>query len=137
MKIQNYDTTLEELKPCPFCGNTPITYMIGNEFTKSQKITIQCRKCNLMMSQAILRHFGKPIEWLEEVMIKKWNTRVSPDTQREELNVFESLRNAGLVYQDPSDPTGSTWLVNEDADKVVNEVEKLIFSFCKAKDTKP
>lgn len=42
------------------------------------------------------------------------------------LNVFEALKSEGLVYQDPNDPSGSTWLMSEDADKVVEKVEKLI-----------
>jgi len=42
------------------------------------------------------------------------------------INVFEALKSEGLVYQDPSDPSGSTWLISEDADKVVEKVEKLV-----------
>lgn len=42
------------------------------------------------------------------------------------LNVFEALKSEGLVYQDPKDPSGSTWLMSEDADKVVEKVEKLV-----------
>lgn len=42
------------------------------------------------------------------------------------LNVFEALKSEGLVYQDPNDPSGSTWLMSEDADKVVEKVEKLV-----------
>jgi hypothetical protein len=42
------------------------------------------------------------------------------------INVFEALKSEGLVYQDPSDPSGSTWLISDDADKVVEKVEKLV-----------
>lgn len=42
------------------------------------------------------------------------------------LNVFEALKSEGLVYQDPNDPSGSTWIMSEDADKVVEKVEKLV-----------
>lgn len=42
------------------------------------------------------------------------------------LNVFEALKSEGLLYQDPNDPSGSTWLMSEDADKVVEKVEKLV-----------
>ena len=37
MKINNYDTELEELLDCPFCGARPIAYLQGNEHTKKKK----------------------------------------------------------------------------------------------------
>lgn len=42
------------------------------------------------------------------------------------INVFEALKSEGLVIQDPNDPTGSTWIMSQDADKVVEKVEKLV-----------
>lgn len=42
------------------------------------------------------------------------------------INVFEALKSEGLVTQDPNDPSGSTWIMSQDADKVVEKVEKLV-----------
>jgi len=42
------------------------------------------------------------------------------------INVFQALKSEGLVHQDPNDPSGSTWVMSEDADKVVEKVEKLV-----------
>lgn len=42
------------------------------------------------------------------------------------INVFEALKSEGLVYQDPNDPSGSTWVMSQDADKVVEKVELLV-----------
>lgn len=73
MKIQNYDTKLEELLNCPFCGGEPVAYLQGNEFAKKRSITIKCPKC------IISRRIGamhQPTEWLEEKAIQLWNNRV-------------------------------------------------------------
>lgn len=42
------------------------------------------------------------------------------------INVFEALKSEGLVYQDPNDPSGSTWVMSQDADGLVEKVEKLV-----------
>lgn len=42
------------------------------------------------------------------------------------INIFEALKSEGLIIKDPNDPSGSTWVMSEDADKVVEKVEKLI-----------
>ena len=42
------------------------------------------------------------------------------------INVFEALKSEGLIIQDPNDPSGSTWVMSEDADKVVEKVERLV-----------
>jgi Lar family restriction alleviation protein len=74
MKIHNYDTTLEELKNCPFCGSKPIAYLIGNEYTKTRKIVIKCPECRVQITNGAMR---KSTEWLEEISIEQWNKRVN------------------------------------------------------------
>lgn len=76
MKVQNYDSTNIKLLPCPFCGGVPKWQLIGNEFTRSQKIVIKCPKCRVQRTDAILNGHGHTIEWLEEVAIKNWNQRI-------------------------------------------------------------
>lgn len=75
MEVQNYDNISDKLLPCPFCGERPIWYRKGNDFTKSQQITVKCPKCRITRTDAILNNHGHTIEWLEEVVIKNWNQR--------------------------------------------------------------
>lgn len=76
MEVQNYDSTSNRLLSCPFCGSTPIWYLKGNGFTRSQKIVVKCPKCRVQRTDAILNGYGHTIEWLEEVAIKNWNQRI-------------------------------------------------------------
>lgn len=76
MKIHNYDTELEELLDCPFCGKRPVAFLRGNDYLnkmgKKVSITIKCSNCRIQRTDAVFRN---SIEWLEEVAIKNWNTR--------------------------------------------------------------
>lgn len=74
-EVQNYDTISDRLLPCPFCVGKPNWYKKGNDYTKSQMITIKCPKCRIERTDAILNRRGHTIEWLEEVAIKNWNQR--------------------------------------------------------------
>lgn len=77
MKINNYDTELDELLNCPFCGSKPTAHLTGNEYLskmgKKISITIKCPKCNVQRTTGAIRN---TIEWLEDTSIKLWNTRV-------------------------------------------------------------
>lgn len=42
------------------------------------------------------------------------------------INVFEALKSEGLIYQDPIDPSGSTWTMVLDGMRVVEKVERLV-----------
>lgn len=73
MEIHNYDTNLDELSLCPFCGGKPIAHLIGNEYTKKRVIVIKCKECGVERRTAALR---QTTSWLEETAIQLWNTRV-------------------------------------------------------------
>lgn len=76
MKIHNYDTELDELLDCPFCGSRPVAFLQGNEYRnmmgKKVSITVRCKKCRIQRTDAVLRG---SLEWLEQTAIKNWNTR--------------------------------------------------------------
>ena len=75
MEVHNYDSTSNRLLPCPFCGSVPVWYLVGNEFTRLQKIVIKCPQCRIQRTDGILKGHGHTIEWLEEIAIKNWNQR--------------------------------------------------------------
>ena len=77
MEVKNYDSTSNKLLPCPFCGSDPIWHLIGNGFTRSQKIVVKCPKCRVQRTDAILNGHGHTIEWLEDVAVKNWNQRTN------------------------------------------------------------
>ena len=74
MKIQNYDTELEELKDCPFCGKRPIAYLQGNDHAPKRKIVVKCPNCLIQRTTGAIT---QPTEWLEAKAIELWNGRVS------------------------------------------------------------
>ena len=53
---------MEQLKPCPFCGETPYTMISGRE--NNVEIKIWCNKC----------HFGFN-GYSKNELIAKWNRR--------------------------------------------------------------
>ena len=63
---------MEELKVCPFCGGIPMLIMIGNNHTKSKKVTIKCEKCRVERTNAAIYN---DFDWLKELSIKHWNMR--------------------------------------------------------------
>jgi len=71
-KIHNYDTTLEELLDCPFCGSEPVAFLQGNEHTMRIKITVKCPRC---LVQRTTGSIHGEIEWLEGKAIALWNNR--------------------------------------------------------------
>lgn len=72
MKIHNYDTNLDELLDCPFCGSKPVAHLIGNQYSSKKYIIIKCKNCNISRKVGAIKN---SIEWLEEISIKLWNTR--------------------------------------------------------------
>lgn len=72
MKIHNYATQPDELKPCPFCGQKPLWYY--SKTSNGYRITIECLHCNIKMQVATFRN---PLEWGVNVIKTKWNNRTS------------------------------------------------------------
>ncbi len=66
------ETKKINLKNCPFCGTKPEIYYIGNNLTKSRKITIHCKSCNAKMTHAAIRF---DFDWLASVTEREWNNR--------------------------------------------------------------
>jgi len=65
----------DELLPCPFCGSDAKLLFIGNDYTKSRKVTVKCTKvdCRVQRTDAALAHNH---EWVARVAIDGWNSRV-------------------------------------------------------------
>ena len=78
-KINNYDTKLEELLDCPFCGSRPTAYLIGNEHSTRRVIVIHCKECNVERRTGAIKF---DTSWLEETAIKSWNNRVAEQSIR-------------------------------------------------------
>lgn len=62
----------DKMLPCPFCGNDPEILFIGNNYTKSRKVTIKCKKCRVQRTDAALRFDH---EWVARNAIEQWNER--------------------------------------------------------------
>ena len=81
MRIHNYDTYLDELLDCPFCGERPVAFLQGNEYLnkmgKKVSITIKCPNCRIQRTDAVLK---QSIEWLEETAISNWNKRTNHES---------------------------------------------------------
>ena len=73
MRINNYDTELEELLDCPFCGSRPVAYLTGTEFSKKIYITIKCPRCLVVRKTGA---FLNSLTWLEDRAIELWNNRI-------------------------------------------------------------
>lgn len=73
--IDNNGNELENdsLLNCPFCGCSPNLVFIGNNRTKSRKVSINCCGCFAKMTNATIR-FNH--EWLLNISINKWNKRI-------------------------------------------------------------
>lgn len=71
----------DELLPCPFCGGEPELKFFGNDYTKSRKATIKCKKCRAEITNAALKHDSK---WCAMVSIEDWNKREYSQHQAEE-----------------------------------------------------
>lgn len=71
--IHNYKDTCEELKPCPFCGGTPIWYLKGNDYTKKRTIVVKCPDCGTTQELGLVH---LTTEWGCEKAIENWNRRI-------------------------------------------------------------
>ena len=100
-EIHNYDTELDELLDCPFCGGRPVAFLRGNEhLNKSGKkvsVTIRCPNCRIERTDAVLKN---SIEWLKEVAIKNWNNRSSvPSNDEIKREAVEEFLKSQIEYE--------------------------------------
>lgn len=70
-----------ELKSCPFCGGTPVLQKVGNDFTRSRKVIINCPSCRTQRTDAALR---RSMEWLIGVATEHWNRRAQQEASSDE-----------------------------------------------------
>lgn len=63
-----------DLKPCPFCGSDPEVKCIGNDHSRTRKISVKCsnKMCRAQRTDASLRD---GFHWLEGVAEEGWNLR--------------------------------------------------------------
>jgi len=62
----------EQLLNCPFCGDEPTVEHMGNSLTKKRSIIVKCKGCRCTQkNSAMLYGFS----WLEDLVVKKWNSR--------------------------------------------------------------
>lgn len=80
MLYRSYDNTrMIHLLACPCCGCDDLKIIhIGNDRTKSRKLTIQC-KCGIRRTDAAIRH---GFDWLEDISQERWNTRHEVKNER-------------------------------------------------------
>ena len=64
----------DKLLPCPFCGSAPELIFIGNDYTKSRKVEIKCKKCRIRRTDAGIH---KDHEWVARKAIEQWNERLA------------------------------------------------------------
>lgn len=72
LEIHNYDTENPNLKPCPFCGSTPLWHLKGNDSTPRRTIIIKCPGCGVEMKMSGRSFLTQPIA---VHIIEKWNKR--------------------------------------------------------------
>lgn len=62
------------LAACPICGSEAELLFIGNDHTKSRKVTVKCSEihCRVQRTDAALKQNH---EWVARVAIKGWNKR--------------------------------------------------------------
>lgn len=71
--IHNYDTTSEELKPCPFCGGTPVWHIRGALLEGKRTLIVKCQKCGTEQKTGAIR---LSTVWLMHTARDKWNARI-------------------------------------------------------------
>ena len=67
---------MKELKPCPFCGNIPEWFTVGNDYTKKKKTIIKCKKCTAQITVGAIRN---NVAWTIDKCAEVWNKRLTND----------------------------------------------------------
>lgn len=63
-----------DLMDCPFCGGRPSLHPVGNNFTKSRKLTVKCTGCRVQLTNAAIRN---DFNWLRKITAEAWNRRAA------------------------------------------------------------
>jgi hypothetical protein len=71
----------DNLLLCPFCNGEPQLTFIGNDYCKSRKVEIKCKKCIATIVKAGIR-LGS--EQLAKLSIEAWNKRFYNETFKSE-----------------------------------------------------
>lgn len=66
---------MEELKKCPFCGGNAEYTKVGNSHIGIKEATIKCTRCFVKYHQKFLKK-RFDFDWIDKIMIEKWNRRV-------------------------------------------------------------
>jgi hypothetical protein len=89
---------MSELKLCQ-CGGEPEIIRIGNEYTRSRKITIRCPKCRIERTNAAIR---QGFDWLEKISIEQWNYHPIEDKYRKALEDIVKVDSNGFINGTPA-----------------------------------
>ncbi len=71
--INNYPSSCDGLRNCPFCGSTPMWHLQGNDNTRKRLIVVQCGMCGAKQETGAIH---QSTEWLMSTAVEKWNKRV-------------------------------------------------------------
>jgi len=95
--------SIEEIKPCPFCGGEAELITRGNAFTKKRSAEIECSKCHTLQVTGAIH---SSLEWCQEKAIEKWNKRTFEQQlialgkellkHQEEMLLYNSLRSSAV-----------------------------------------
>ena len=93
----------EELKPCPFCGDTLPIMRTEHDEDGCVWHYIKCRKCGAKSAGKWVSNSSDTCSIHYAEVRDEWNTRAIPDTHRvvpvDALNRIMELAGVALVYQ--------------------------------------
>lgn len=81
--ISNNDTINENLLPCPFCGETPVWYLVGqaDAINKKRTIVVRCPCCGTEQRTSV---FHMPLKFGCISAEAKWNMRTNQEDKEDE-----------------------------------------------------
>lgn len=86
-------TAVENCKPCPFCGCETIVIEPFQK-GKGRGWYLHCNKCLMGYRQLTISY---TLEWLQERMVEKWNTRTVQQFQSSEIS-DEEIEKESKIY---------------------------------------